>query len=55
MNEITVSKTNLPANLEDLSRFVLIGREQLVAVRAAIRAIDKVGVAQEVRKQKLKE
>ena len=27
----------------------------LVAVRAAIRAIDKVGVAQEVRKQKLKE
>lgn len=55
MNEITVSNANLPANLEDLSRFVLIGREQLVAVRAAIRAIDKVGVAQEVRKQKLKE
>lgn len=55
MNELTVTNGNLPANLEDLSKFVLVGREQLVAVRAAIRAIDKIGVAQEVRKQKLKE
>lgn len=55
MNELTITNGNLPANLEDLSKFVLVGREQLVAVRAAIRAIDKVGVAQEVRKQKLKE
>lgn len=55
MNELSVTTANLPANLEDLSQFVLVGREQLVAVRAAIRAIDKVGVAQEVRKQKLKE
>ena len=55
MNELSVTTANLPANLEDLSKFVLVGREQLVAVRAAIRAIDKVGVAQEVRKQKLKE
>ena len=55
MNEISVVNTTLPANIEDLSKFVLVGREQLVAVRAAIRAIDKVGVAQEVRKQKLKE
>ena len=55
MNELTVSNNNLPSNIEDLSKFVLVGREKLVAVRAAIRAIDKVGVAQEVRKQKLKE
>lgn len=55
MNELTVANNNLPSNIEDLSKFVLVGREQLVAVRAAIRAIDKVGVAQEVRKQKLKE
>lgn len=52
MNELTVANNNLPSNIEDLSKFVLVGREQLVAVRAAIRAIDKVGVAQEVRKQK---
>lgn len=45
----------LPANIEDLSRFVLIGREKLVAVRAEIRAIEKVGLAQAVREQKLKE
>lgn len=55
MNEITVSNTQLPANIEDLSKFVLIGREKLVAVRAEIRAIDKVGLAYEVRKQKLSE
>lgn len=55
MTDITVSNCNLPSTLEDLSKYVLVGREQLVAVRAAIRAIDKVGVAQEVRKQKLKE
>lgn len=55
MNSIAVSSNNLPGTLEDLSKFVLVGREKLVAVRAAIRAIDKVGVAQEVRKQKLKE
>lgn len=55
MNELTITNSNLPANLEDLSKFVLVGREKLVAVRAAIRAIDKVGVAQEVRKQKLEE
>lgn len=55
MNEITQVNRQLPTNIEDLSRFVLVGREQLVAVRAAIRAIDKVGIAQEVRDQKLRE
>lgn len=46
---------NLPSNIEDLSKFALIGREKLVAVRAEIRAIEKVGLAQEVRQQKLQE
>lgn len=55
MSNIIVSNNNLPANIEDLSKFALIGREKLVAVRAEIRAIDKVGLAQEVREQKLKE
>lgn len=45
----------LPEEIKDLSKFVLVGREKLVAVRAEIRAIDKVGLAQEVREQKLKE
>lgn len=56
MGELIVSReSGLPATLEDLSRYVLIGRERLVAVRAAIRAIDKIGLAQDVREQKLKE
>lgn len=55
MNEINVRSDNLPANIEDLSKFVLVGREKLVSVRAEIRAIEKVGLAEEVRKQKLEE
>lgn len=55
MTEIIKQAQSLPSNIEDLSKFALIGREKLVAVRAEIRAIDKVGLAQEVRKQKLKE
>lgn len=55
MSEIINVNHALPTAIEDLSRFVLIGREKLLAVRAEIRAIDKVGVAQGVRAQKLKE
>lgn len=55
MQSIIPTSTNLPANIEDLSKFALIGREKLVAVRAEIRAIQKVGLAQEVHAQKLKE
>jgi len=55
MQEIIVTQNNLPTNIDDLAKFALIGREKLVAVRAEIRAIDKVGLAQEVREQKLRE
>lgn len=55
MNEIQTANTMLPETLPELSKFVLIGREKLTAVRAEIRAIEKVGLAQEVRSQKLKE
>ncbi len=55
MGEIIQRREDLPTTLDDLSRFVLVGREKLTAVRAEIRAIDKVGVATGVREQKLKE
>lgn len=55
MEGLQKTNTQLPSNIEDLSKFVLVGRERLASVRAAIRAIDKVGVAKEVREQKLKE
>lgn len=41
MNEIVTNTANLPANIEDLSKFVLVGREKLTAVRAEIRAIKR--------------
>ena len=35
-------QTNLPNTIEDLARFVLVGREKLIAVRAEIRVINKL-------------
>lgn len=55
MQDITVAQNSLPTTIDDLAKFALIGREKLVAVRAEIRAIDKVGLANEVRRQKLTE
>lgn len=55
MNELATQNSQLPETIEDLSRFVLIGRERLVAVKASIRAIEKAGLAKEVHEQKLKE
>lgn len=55
MGDIIVRHDNLPDNIEDLSRFVLVGREKLTAVRAEIRAMEKVGLAKSVIDQKLSE
>lgn len=55
MNDIILQDHQLPSTVEDLSRFILVGREKLIAVRAEIRAINAVGLATEVREQKLKE
>lgn len=55
MNELVVHTSNLPDTLKDLSKFVLVGREKLTSVRAEIRAIDKLNLAEEVRNQKKEE
>ena len=55
MNEIATQQMQLPDTLDDLSKFVLIGREKLNSVRAEIRAIEKVQLAAEVHEQKLQE
>lgn len=52
MNEISIRENQLPDNLSDLAAFVLVGREKLTAVRAEIRAIDKLQLAEDVRQQK---
>ncbi len=55
MTDIIAYQENLPDNLKDLSVFVLVGREKLTAVRAEIRAIEKLELAEEVRQQKREE
>jgi N6-adenosine-specific RNA methylase IME4 len=55
MTEIILANNNLPSTIEDLAKFVLIGRDRMTAVRAEIRAIDKLGLASTVHKQKLAE
>jgi hypothetical protein len=52
MEELVILNHQLPSTLDDLTKFVLVGREKLVSVRAEIRAIDKLNLAQEVRDQK---
>lgn len=47
--------SGLPSKLEDLAQFVLIGRDKLAMVRAGIKALDKLDMAQEVRQQKKEE
>lgn len=55
MDNLVTTATNLPSTIPELSRFVLVGRDKLQAVRAEIHAIEKVGLAREVREQKLQE
>ncbi len=52
---IIIQNQNLPDKIEDLAKFVLVGREKLVSVRAEIRAINKLELAEEVREQKREE
>lgn len=54
-NTLTNTSAQLPTTIPELSRFVLVGRDKLQAVKAEIHAIEKVGLAQEVREQKLQE
>jgi len=55
MSDIVKTNANLPDKIEDLAKFVLFNREKIVAVRAEIRAIDKLHLAQELREQKREE
>lgn len=53
--ELQKQERMLPARLEDLAQFVLVGRDKLAMVRAGIRALDKLDVAEGVRQQKKEE
>lgn len=57
MNEVEVidSDKQLPESIDKLSAFVMVSEEKVQAMRAQIRAIDKVGLAEDVYKQKVAE
>lgn len=55
MNDLVPTTSHLPAALEDLAKFILIGQEKLVSLKAEIRAIDKAKLAEEVLEQKREE
>ena len=55
MNDLISYERNLPENIEDVAKFVVIGAEKLNALRAEIRAIKKASIAKEVYDQKLEE
>lgn len=52
VSELMNIGNTLPSKIEDLAKFVLIGREQLNMVRAGIKALDKLDMAKDVREQK---
>jgi site-specific DNA-methyltransferase (adenine-specific) len=55
MSELMNIGNTLPSKIEDLAKFVLIGRDQLNMVRAGIKALDKLDMAKDVREQKKQE
>jgi len=55
MNELIKKENYLPDTINDLKDYILIGNEKLKMYQAKIRAIDKVGLAKEVRDQTVKE
>ena len=55
MNELATYQGGLPDTIDDLARFIIIAQEKAKALRAEIRAIEKLELAKEVYDQKLRE
>ena len=56
MNELaTYQRNGLPAQPLDLSKFMIVAQEKVKAVKAEIRAIQKLNLAKEVYAQKMEE
>ena len=54
-NSLVIVQNNIPANFEDVASFAILAQEKLKSVRAEISAIKRLGLAQEVLKQKVQE
>ena len=55
MNDLQIRRDNLPAQPEELAKFILVGEEKARAIKAEIRAIQKLNLANEVWHQKQEE
>ena len=55
MNDLIVSNSNLPTKIEDLSKFVLVGREKLTAMRAELRAMNSLHIDKGIMEQRKQE
>ena len=55
MNELAVYRSGLPDKIGDVAKFLLIAPEKAKALRAEIKAIQKLKLAQEVYDQKMEE
>ena len=56
MNDlVTYQSSDLPAQPDDLAKFMIVAQEKVKAVKAEIRAIQKLNLAQEVYMQKMEE
>jgi len=55
MNNLQITSSNLPAQPEELAKFILVGEEKVRAIKAEIRAIQKLNLANEVWHQKQEE
>ena len=51
MNEIVKRQETLPCNINDLHKFILVGKEKLKAYRAKLNAIEKLNLAKAVKDQ----
>ena len=54
-SELMVVSSQVPAQIHELVDFIKVGREKLTAVRAELRAIDKLGLEDEKRQQVLEQ
>ena len=56
MNDLVAyQNSGLPAQLDDLAKFMIVAQEKVKAVKAEIRAIQKLNLAKEVYAQKMEE
>ena len=54
-DELMIVSNHVPAQIYELANFIKVGREKLTAVRAEIRAIDKLGIEDEKRQKVLEQ